>query len=312
MRKFCRHIALFLLPFTTVAFLILNFEPERVTLWNSYPDDCDTRGQWIAEVIFNSTEPIDVAFLGSSHTINGIQDSLAGALLSSNENLRAVNLGYCRFGPEMNLIVLRDLLEHKKPKLVVIELNETVISSSHPMYPYYASNEDLMPGNYFNQNVPANFYHGFLTRLTEIRNSCFDIAPDRKMSGYSRFGYRGYPSGNIPDLHTRNQPKFVSSGFLRNAELSYSFAWHERINALCNAHNCKVSYVYLPAFHEEIHPLEGLLQFGKFGPVFIPAKDLKQRNFWRDQDHLNDEGSNFLTTWLCEEITNSKILKTGN
>lgn len=309
MRKFCRHIALFLLPLIAAGFLILNFEPERVSLWNSYPDDCDNRGQWIEDVIFDSPEPIDIAFLGSSHTINGIQDSLAGTLLSRNQNLRAVNLGYCRFGPEMNLIVLRDLLEHKKPRLIVIELNETVITSSHPMYPYFSSNEDLIPDNFFNQNVPANFYHGFLTRLTEIRNTCFNISVDEIRSGYNRFGYRGYPSGAIPDLHVRDHVKVASQGFIRRTELSYSFAWHERIKNLCNAHDCKVCYVYLPAFHEALQPLEGISEFERYGPVFIPGQDLRQKEYWRDQDHLNDLGSNQLTVWLCEQIKNTMLLK---
>jgi hypothetical protein len=299
-----------MIPLFAGGIFIMKFQPDRISLWKSYPEDCDNRGAWIAQTIFENDEPVDVAFLGSSHTINGINDSLASALLSSDKRIRAVNLGYCRFGPEMNIVVLRDLLEHKKPKLIVIELNESVITSSHPMYPYYSGNTDLVPENFFNQEVPSNFYHGFLTRLTAIRNSWFEIPHPPAKVNENRFGYRGYPAGTNPELTTRDQPKMPRVRLLRKMELTYSYAWHEEISKLCLANRCAVCYVYLPAFHENLSPLEGEAELSVYGSIFIPQDSLRQKSFWRDQDHLNDAGAEHMTRWLCSGIIASQILKT--
>src|ERR1044072_4383675 len=200
MKKFLREIFFFILPLLAVCVYILFSEPGRKTAWTGAKDDCENRGTYLWQRIFSDTTPVDVAFLGTSRTINDVVDTLIEReyRLHYKNDCHVVNLGYCRFGNEMQYVIAKDLFANKKPGLVIIEINEQMGTSSHPMYPYFASTEDILqPASFRNQSVPANYYNAFLARLTALRGDFYGIA-DSALQQFPSYGYRGYPGQADP------------------------------------------------------------------------------------------------------------------
>jgi hypothetical protein len=307
MKKFILQVLLFSLPPLVVCAGILFMEPERKEMWTRSPDDCDNRGSWIYQRIFTDTTPIQIAFLGTSHTINGIQDTLIGRIYNdaTGQNFHAVNLGYCRFGNEMQYIILKDLLEHKRPLLVVIEINEGMGQSSHPMYPYYASNKDLLsPASFLNQAVPVNYYNGFLSRLTHWRSDLYGFQ-DTAWPQFQSYGYRGYP-GVAPEEELIEPEKNPESGSVDGQ--AYPRAWITKTVELCNASLVQVKFLYIPSYHDQPKPLEGFNFYTNKADVWIMPRDsVSEKSLWRDQDHLNDAGASVFSRWLAFRITETQL-----
>lgn len=309
MKKFILHISLFsLLPLAVCAGILLT-EPERKAMWTSSPGDCDNRGAFIYQRIFEDTTAIDIAFLGTSHTINGIQDTLISRLINEElgMHLNAVNLGYCRFGSEMQYIIAKDLLEHKHPKLVLIEVNEEAGQASHPMYPYYSTTEDLVqPVSSFNQALPANFYNGFLARLSHIRSSTYGFA-DSALPQFPHYGYRGYPdAAPVEELvEPETNPEVPDHTVMG---ISYSESWVSKTVELCYASLVKVRFIYIPSYNDQPHPMEAVDYFNsKAGLWVIPRDSIASKLQWRDRDHLNDAGAAAFSRWIASGIAETQL-----
>ena len=73
MARFIRHLLLFF----SVLFIGISILPSNSSIrFKGLPDDCLNRASWIYNRIHENRTDIDIAFLGSSHTITGINDSL--------------------------------------------------------------------------------------------------------------------------------------------------------------------------------------------------------------------------------------------
>src|SRR5687767_9647068 len=110
MRKFILHTTLFLLPLLAGATIIFFLPTDRKRSYHYLTKDCEGRGAWMYRRIFERPEPVDVAFLGSSHTINGINDTLINQQLIGKK-MTACNLGYCRLGRDLQLVLIKHLIE---------------------------------------------------------------------------------------------------------------------------------------------------------------------------------------------------------
>lgn len=304
MKKFVSQIALFLiLPFL-ICVLILISPLKRKFAWNSLPTDCEGRGAWIYNRLYSDTTPVDMAFLGTSHTINGIQDTALARLFETqiHQKVNVLNLGYCRFGNEMQFVIAKDLFATKKPRIVFIEINNQFGVASHPVYPYYAETENLLqPASFVQQTYPANIYNGFLARLSQCRNTCFGAKDSTLVTNLS-YGYRGYPdpvdSAQLIPAE-KNQKHEMNSW--KRLQAQYPQAWLSDLIDLCKQNNTQVCFIYLPSFHDPAVPIEGMDFYTSLTDVLLPPDDfLKNKTFWRDPDHLNDKGAAFLAQWISE------------
>jgi len=290
---------------------------KRENAWTSVPEDCDNRGSWIYQRIFTDTTSVDIAFIGTSRTINGIQDTLITRLLSDvdGKKINVANLGYCRFGTEMQFLIAKDLISKKKVRTIVLEVNEGLSGTSHPIYPYFAATEDLVhPASLMNQNTPSNYYNGFLARLTQLRAT---ILSESQSEGtpLPNYGYRGYPGTADPaTLIEPDAPHKRELNFIQRFDKIYPEAWIERTIALCRANNIEVLFVYLPSYHDQAQPQEELSFYQSHATVLIPEqKQLHRKSLWRDHDHLNDPGAQILSIWLCEQLfKHTELLKNAN
>ncbi len=132
MRHFILRLILFALPFGgTVVFLLVD-EPPTEYRFNEMQKDVRT-GNWFYRRVLLSQRPIDVAFIGSSKTMCAVHD----ALLESNlreagcTELRIANCGVNWFGTNMQWLLLRHVVEQRKPKIVVVEIGFDIRAESH-------------------------------------------------------------------------------------------------------------------------------------------------------------------------------------
>lgn len=308
MKKFLTKTLIFLLPVLCIVIGIFMTEPDRNSLWNGSPGDCENRGHWINYRLNQDSTPVDIAFLGTSRTINGIQDTLVSRILSdkTGHSVHAVNLGYCRFGSDLMTVIMRDLVNTKKPKLIVIEVNEQFIGSSHPMFPYYATNEDLhSTAVLYNQAASANFYNGFLARLGHFRNQTFNFPQDTSFVGWNLeevYGYRGYPgSAPLGELQsTKRKGSRLST--LRELEVVYPMEWLNRTLAIAAAAKIQVVFLYAPSFSGTAFPTEGMSFYSQNAKLLSPEQRFRDPSMWRDRDHFNDKGASEFSRWLANQI----------
>lgn len=310
MKKFVSQIALFLLLPTLLCIFVLLSPLKRKFAYNSLPTDCDGRGSWIWSRLYSDTSAIDVAFLGSSHTINGIQDTLIGRLMETelHRKMNVVNLGYCRFGNEMQYVIAKDLFATKKPKMIFVEVNEKFGTASHPVYPYYAETHELLqPASYVQQAYPPNLYSGFLARLSQFRSELFN-APDTIVPVPLSYGYRGYPNAVDPGKLIPAEKKVAGKmGAWRSFQTQYPEAWISDLVELCRNNHTQIIFLYIPSFHDQPQPMEGMDFYSSMAPLLIPPQEiLTDKQNWRDPDHLNDKGATLLAHWI---FTNSPLEK---
>ena len=109
------------------------------------------KAKWIYERIIFDDTPIDIVFIGTSHTLNAIDSEIIEEELSRQfqEKLHVVNLALPHFGRDMHLLLTRFLLKYRTPKLIVLEVRESEARDMHPATHYLANSEDLLKAPIF-------------------------------------------------------------------------------------------------------------------------------------------------------------------
>ena len=121
-------------------FLVLTFLPIPST-WRLADLSADSiRLNQVYNRIVYDVRPIDVAFIGTSHTMNGMADS---EIEKSLPGLHIANLGVMWMGRDLQLFLVKRLSEHKKPKLIIVEIGEHESPYGHPLMPYVGSTSDM-------------------------------------------------------------------------------------------------------------------------------------------------------------------------
>ena len=118
MLKFTFKIAVFIL----VLFItILQWPISKERMYKRLQNDCYGYAGWIYDRIYTNPNPVDIAFVGSSHTINGVDDKLINSKIQGKQ---VTNFGYCRPGRNLDYLMVRDLIEKKHPELIILEMRE--------------------------------------------------------------------------------------------------------------------------------------------------------------------------------------------
>ena len=112
MKRLYKHIILFFLP---VLLLIIIVPVNKRQKYLGLENDCFNHAIWIYDRLYKNSKPVDIAFLGSSHTINGINDKLIEEELK-RYNMTAANFGYCRLGRNLSYVLLKEIIKTKKPR----------------------------------------------------------------------------------------------------------------------------------------------------------------------------------------------------
>jgi len=317
MRKFIFRLLLFLLvPIAGAAFLFIA-PYERKFAFNYASSDCDGFN-WIFYRIFENPKPVDVAFIGSSRTGCGIDDKSVSKIISGNKNqtLAALNFGYCRYGRNMDYLIVKFLLENKKPRIIVLECTEDDQGGSHLAFPWIAQTGDLFASTLLiNEKYVSDILGGLESRIRQMRETILkthrDSLPNPEKGD---FQYIEAPLfGDSLELITEsrksqeknpglesNQP---SADWSNNPSNWFTVNYLRCIQRLALEHNVKIFFLYMPSFgHGKVKP-SALHFYPKIGEVWIPPDSIFNRlDYRRDYVHLNERGGDALAKWLAPRI----------
>jgi len=304
MKKAWVKIGLVLLPVILVYML---FPVDKRSRYLGLKDDCFNHGIWIYDRIHLNNKPVDVAFIGSSHTVNGINDRLIEDSLKSKD-LSIVNLGYCRLGRNLSYAIIKELLKTKHPKMVVIEVMEDEDRYSHPVFPYIAETKDVFaPTLLFNRDIEADMQEAILYKLTMIQQEFFSPVAKVPVS-LENFGFACSPdtasAASLLEVEKRQSFKKAElSTTERNFHMKYPRYYIREIGELCKNEKIKLCFLYLPGYGSHSPLPRENETYLKYGEVLCPPSSItKPKCNWKDEEHLNQTGAAALSKWVSGEL----------
>ncbi len=307
MKQTLRKTALFvlLLACPVLALFFTSYSPEFA--FHFVENDCYNHGAWIYDRIIHNPTPIDVAFIGSSHTIHAFQEEKMEKQMDSNYHL--TNLGYCRYGRNLQFVLLKFLLKHKSPKLTVIEVHEDEEKNSHDIFPYLADTKDLLrTPTPFNRDFFSDLFNGASARL-ECFKARYIFRKTYPEANTVLYGY-----GEESRIATENELKENEEAWKRRLarseivaiekiKMKYPLAYLEKMTDLLKDRKIPFLFVYLPEYGSKLKKPKYDQIYQKWAPVLYPPESIfNDRSNWMDGSHLNNKGSGLLSGWMAGQL----------
>lgn len=305
MKQLYVKFALFILP---IFLVLLLFPIDKLNVYKGIENDCMGRGKWIYDRLFENEKPIDILFLGSSHTLNSIDDKSITESLAKQRQIEVVNFGYCRSGRNLTYVLLQDVIANKNLNKLIIEVRENEDLYSHPMFPYLGDMGDvLLPVMLYNRDFASDYVDYLTYKIALIQESVLN-QDSVQVTDWRPYGFAPVP--DTAELILMNEKKanrdpsvFDKSEMERDFYLKFPRTYLEKIASTCEKHGIEMSFLYLPSFGWEMEtPLE-MNTYLKYGEVLIPPKSIfEDPNNWYDPNHLNGTGAQLVSNWLSTEL----------
>ncbi|MBN2174768.1 MAG: hypothetical protein JW731_11600 [Bacteroidales bacterium] len=291
-------IVLFILPY------------NRYFAYHLLKDDCYNHASWTHDRIFINPVPVDVAFFGSSRTIHAIWEDKIEEKLNRNlqDSIHLLNLGYCRLGRNLQLVLLKDLLKTKSPGMIIMEVRARENRYSHPVFPHLAeTNEVLKPVVFYNRDIFSDFYLALISRLEYIRSLFFGSIDNTQQPDLDTFGYgassdtANFQLLNDSKINKMNKYKNISN--TDNFHNRYPHKYLERIHHIAEGRNIKMVFLFVPSYGLPITQPINIELYQEMGEVWIPPHEIfSNPNNWMDTEHLNDNGAKEMSYFIAERL----------
>jgi hypothetical protein len=326
---------------TAAAFLILlSMLPDnRYLRFQSLTDPAVVKAGWIYERLRFDPSPIDVVFIGTSHTVFGINsDEVEHACRNARgKNCATVNFALQHLGRDLHWILAREAMELRAPKLLIIEIQENESRAMHPAFPFLANAADIVAApaiintSYFDDLVrlPLRQMMGFAKAsapgLFGVRTQ-FDPRLYRGShwdDTYSEKGSIEHPmSQPVPRtaIHTTAElekervhlqalegaTRKLPAPF-RQVEYRASLLYLEKTVQFAREKGIQVRFLYMPTFRgkssAEFHDF-----YERLAPVWqMPSQISGSQEMWLDIGHLNTMGADSISKWLGRKIATEAI-----
>jgi hypothetical protein len=309
MLKFSAKLFLFLVP---IAALLAWLPVNKRLKYQNLSTNCFNHGIWLYDRLHNNPRNASIVFLGSSRTVNSIDDKTIEAGLATKQS-EVVNLGYCQLGMSLTHELVKDVVANKKPKAIIIEVREDEDRYSHPVFPYVAQTKDVLTSPLlFNPDYFSDGYKNIYYKLEIVHKQLFGeiISQDTSLNNY---GFA--PSIGVADekqldeaKHKREQDTLELSTLARKFYMKYPRTYLEQINTLCLANNVRLLFLYIPGYGTNIAKPKEYDTYAKYGSVLIPPTEIfKNKQHWFDRDHLNALGASAFSSWLTIELNKRSL-----
>lgn len=309
MKRFLIRTMLFLSPMVIATILLFVMPYDKKFAYCFTEKSCFNRGEYVHSRIFENQTRIDIAFIGTSHTLNAIQDSSLEASLNVTieEPLHLANLSYCWQGLNTQYIIVKDLLENKSPKLIIFEVREWEDNSNHKIFPYIADANDIRQQPYlYKLSCFSNIYVSAVARFNYFKHR--DQYEDSIGFISDNYGYESNQeladSNSLLLNYQRQQINYAGPDGIKldDQMKNYDRYYFNKMMNICKEKNVKVCFLYLPSFGDVMNkPLNHEL-YTPFGEIYIPPKEIRDnKNYWANTSHLNNEGAIQLTKWLSTQ-----------
>jgi hypothetical protein len=262
---------------------------------------------WIGQQIFVEKEARELnVFLGTSHTWEDVDTDFINTTLPNQVSL---NFGVTWFGNDANLVLLRDLMRHRRLRRLFIEIHSVDDRGTHRVFPFLATWEDLRTSLPMSRATFHSYQKG---SWTDTRNQTFSI-----------FGYYTVKGiylklRELLGLFPKKDSLFSASGHYSQegviplpaspvcvTQFDDSAQWTELSNSflemisLAEAQKIPLYFVFLPERNEPYPGEHFQTELSRHGTVVIADfTKLYQSNYWHDDGHLNVEGSKEFTRQL--------------
>lgn len=314
MNRFLKNIMYFLIPFV-IGIVLVFFAPYSKEFAYGYRNNVDCNTSWIYYRLFENKTPVDIAFLGTSHTGCGINDSLIERILVNNYSLnkKVANLAYCTNGRNIQYPLLKDLLATKQPEVILIEVTENENKNSHQDFPYLAELNDVFQPSY-NFAFINNSYEAFCARFMFSRkrlNNTLEIKPPaNKIKDHSYTPFPFFADIEVLEKRQAYQLKEYNKfkpNFIKEMEMSYPIMYLKKMFDFVDNKKVKVIFLYIPSYGAVLKMPMKYNFYKEFGEVWIPPDTIftKTEN-WVDGEHLNADGSSELAEWVSKKIATIK------
>ncbi len=306
---------------------------DRYVQFSALHDGAVVKAGWIYERIHFDDTPIDVMFVGTSHTVFGVNSAQVEQAYgdATGQQLHVVNFGLPHLGRDIQYLVAREAIETRRVKLLVIEIADDESRSLHPAFFELATPRELL-------EAPILINPLYLDNLSRLplrqvslflqsalpgwmgTNPDFDRAKYRGPNWDDTYQERGsvaYPILNAPprlQVHTSTeleaqhkhyvrlqQDKLQLPGFMQNLAYRANLLYLQWIVELARQHDVAVQLLYLPVYHAPASPLFAGY-YAQFGKLWYPDMIYAEINNWLDVNHLNFQGSSALSHWLGVRI----------
>ncbi len=304
MKKLYGNIIRFMLPVLGVLLLL---PVNKRMKYEGLENDCFNHAMWIHDRIHTNEKPVDIAFLGSSHTINGINDRLIEQHLAEL-GLNAVNFGYCRLGRNLSYVLLKEILAGKTPQYLVLEVREDENKQSHPIFPHMAGTVDVwLAYPFFNKDLLGDIWTHLAYKVDRTQGIIYN--------GKSKTPFRNQDFGFATSGDTatmallddarvrRSNPKKELAPLKQRYQLSYPRKYLRKVVRLCENNGMDIIFLYLPAYGTNQKMPGEYETYLKYGKVLIPPKEIfEDPSNWFDDHHFNQNGSDQFSLWLSAEL----------
>lgn len=311
MKKFVQNIAVFFIPVFIGVILLFAVPVNKKFSYQFVKGECSNIASWIYSRTFENSKSIDIAFSGASHFACGIMDELIDNELNNNSDspVTVANLGYCRGGRDVQYVMLKDILKHKKPKILFIEIAEDEPRKSHPVFPFLAESNDLFSSfEFFNQRYFKSLWNGLIVRFEFFKFKLMHktyFTPDNTTD----FGYlysdqlassEEMESNRKAWKDKLNRPK---PELIKTIERNYSKHYLTKIVQLANHHNCRVLFFYLPESGSNLKEPLNMKFYETLAPVVsLPDTIINNPANWKDPMHFNDTGAKKTSLFIVSVI----------
>jgi hypothetical protein len=329
----CAFVLLVTLLVVACVLSICLLPHSRYVQFTNLHDSSVVKAGWIYERIHFDSTPIDVVFIGTSHTVFGVNSIQVqqAYTAATGQSLHVVNFAMQHLGRDVAYLVAHEAIETRPIKLLVIEVPDDEPRSLHPAFFELATSRELV-------TAPIVINTSYLPNLARL--------PLRQISLFARsiepawFGahlnfdpakYRGpnwddtdeergsadYPVLHpVPRLQTRTptelererahyermvESKLALPGLLGPLEHRANLVYLQRIIELARQHGVEVHFLYLPSYRAPASPRFSAF-YAQFGPLWYPEAIYGDTNNWLDVNHLNYYGASALSHWLGNSI----------
>ncbi|WP_237713902.1 hypothetical protein [Novosphingobium sp. Rr 2-17] len=275
---------------------------------------------------------MDVALIGTSHTMNGIDGSVVAGELAqlgfrepSGRCATVTNFAIPSYGRNLHYLLVRELLSARKPRAIVLEVLENETRKAHPLFSHVATADDMVEA----PRIGNLNYFSDLARLPyrQVVLGVESLAP-AQFGLKTRFDPTNYDGSEVDNTHvvnvggkaltssldtamdpgalgqaaeTLNKNKRLN--YLPKAFEDYEYAMPRRyvqeLLQLADRHGVPVLLLYLPGFGKPARPVDMSL-YGVGRPLITVNDILAKRPYWHDVHHLNAQGAQQVSRRLAQ------------
>lgn len=321
---------------TTVIVLVgMIFLPNTAYVrWQSVKTEAFARLGWMYERVHYDKTPLDIAFLGTSHTLNGIDAAVVAEGLSGLQNAEGrcptvTNLAIPSYGRNLHWVIAREALENRKVDLLVVEVFENETRKAHPLFAQVATAKDIVTAPVLiNVGYPMDVarlpFRQLMLSLKSAAPQAYGLKTHFDAADYDGSTVDNTRVVNVDGVALTPSRDFtlpakeleaIAAANSESKDLNmlperferYEYAVPNRyvkeILDLAKAKGVRVVFLYLPGYGKPDKPYDMRLYEGR-GDMVFPANDLIGDNsLWIDGDHLNVVGAQRLSQRLPSVLT---------